>query len=181
VLTLVNFVAALIVSWVVVYTIYGLTLLAVRAVCWTVRVVSSFIMHASRGVTLLLVYPVWWMVRAIAWLGEARTQSSQSDSIVAPAVPSTVGNCDVLTPTRRPTFPDVAVSIREASEALLEYRGRVFWARSEMGETAARTRNIIAQTRALIAEVDSSAAWTTERAAAERAAQCGLARLNSAR
>jgi hypothetical protein len=176
VLTLVNFVAALIVSWVVVYTIYGLTLLAVRAVCWTVRVVSSFIMHASRGVTLLLVYPVWWMVRAIAWLGEARTQSSQSDSIVAPAVPSTVGNCDVLTPTRRPTFPDVAVSIREASEALLEYRGRVFWARSEMGETAARTRNIIAQTRALIAEVDSSAAGTTE-----RAAQCGLGRLNSAR
>jgi hypothetical protein len=117
VLTLVNFVAALIVSWGVVYAIYGLTLLAVRFVCWAVRVVSTFIVHASRGVTLLVVYPVWWMVRAVARLGEARTQSSQADSIVAPVVPNTVGNRDVLTPTRRPTFPDVAVSIREASEA----------------------------------------------------------------
>jgi hypothetical protein len=174
VLTLVNFVAALIVSWVVVYAIYGLTLLAVRSVCWTVRVVSSLIVHASRGITLLVIYPVWWMVRAGAWLREARTQSSQADSIVEPAVPSTVGNRDVLTP--RPTFPDVAVSIREASQALLEYRGRVFWARSEMRETAARTRNIVAQTRALMAEVDASGAGT-----AERAPECGLARLNSAR
>jgi hypothetical protein len=176
VLTLVNFVAALIVSWVVVYAIYGLTLLAVRSVCWTVRVVSCLIVHASREVTLLVIYPVWWMVRAVARLGEARTQSSQADSTVEPVVPSTVGNRDVLTPTQRPTFPDVAVSIREASEALLEYRGRVFWARSEMRETAARTRNIIAQTRALIAEIDASGAGT-----AERAAQCGLTRLNSAR
>jgi hypothetical protein len=133
-LTLVNFVAALIVSWVVVYAIYGLTLLAVRSVCWTARFASSFIVHASRGVTLLVGYPVWWMVRAVAWLGKARTQSSPADGILAPVVPSTVGNRGVLTPTRRrPAFPDVAVSIREAGEALLEYRGRVFWARSEMG------------------------------------------------
>jgi hypothetical protein len=154
VLTLVNFVAALIVSWVVVYAIYGLTLLAVRSVCWIARFASSFIVHASRGVTLLVGYPVWWMVRAVA----ARTQSLPADGILAPVVPSTVGNRGVLTPTRRrPAFPDVAVSIREAGEALLEYRGRVFWARSEMGETAARTRNIIAQTRALISNtrVDS--------------------------
>jgi hypothetical protein len=175
VLTLVNFVAALIVSWVVVYAIYGLTLLAVRSVCWTVRFASSLIVHASRGVTLLVGYPVWRMVRAVAWLGEARTQSSSADGVVAP-VPSTVGNRDVLTPRRRrPAFPDVAVSMREAGEALLEYRGRVFWARSEMRETAARTRNIIAQTRALIAEVDASAAGTAERAG------CGLVRPNSTR
>jgi hypothetical protein len=111
VLTLVNFVAALIVSWVVVYAIYGLALLAVRC---TVRVVSWFIVHASRGVTLLVADPVWWMVRAVGWLGAARIQSPHADSIVAPVVPGTVGNRDVL--TRRPTFPDAAVSIREASE-----------------------------------------------------------------
>jgi hypothetical protein len=162
VLTLVNFVAALIVSWVVVYAIYGLTLLVVRAVWWTVRGASWFIAHARVGVTLVIVYPVWWMVRTIAWLGEARIQSSHADTIVAPEVPSTVRSDDVVRPRRRPTFPDVAVSLREASEALLDYRWRVSWARSEMGETAARTRNIIAQTRALIAEVDAPAAGTAE-------------------
>jgi hypothetical protein len=92
VLTLINFVAALIVSWVVVYAIYGLTLLAVRFVWWTVRVVSWCVVHASLGVTLLAVHPVWWLVRAVARLGEgARMQSSHADRIVAPAVP-TVGN-----------------------------------------------------------------------------------------
>ena len=109
-LTLVDFVAALIVSWVVVYAIYGLTLLAVRC---TVRVVAWFV-RASQGVTPLVVYPVWWMVRAVGWLGAARIRSPHADSIVAPVVPSTVGNRDLL--TRRPTFPDAAVSIREASE-----------------------------------------------------------------
>lgn len=114
-LTLVNFVATLIVSWVIVYAIYGLTLLAVRSVWWTVRVVSGFTAHASAGAALVIVYPVCWMIRRVARLGEARIQSSHGDSIVAPVVPSTVGNHDVLTPTRRPTFPDVAVSIREAT------------------------------------------------------------------
>jgi hypothetical protein len=113
VLTVINFVAALIMSWVVVYAIFGLTLVAVRSVWWTVRVISWFIVHASLGVMLLVVYPVRWM--AVAWLGEA-----QPDSIVAPVVPSTGGNRDVLTPPRRPTFPDAAVSTNEASEALFE-------------------------------------------------------------
>jgi hypothetical protein len=83
VLTLINFVAALIVSWVVVYAIYGLTLLAVRSVWWTVRVVSWCIVHASLAVTPL-VHSVWWLARAVARL-------SHVDSIVAPAVP-TAGN-----------------------------------------------------------------------------------------
>jgi hypothetical protein len=92
VLTLINFVAALIVSWVVVYAIYGLTLLAVRAVWWTVRVVSWCIVHASLAVTLLVVHSVWWLARAVARLGEGTPmQSSHVDSMVAPAVP-TVGN-----------------------------------------------------------------------------------------
>jgi uncharacterized membrane protein len=92
VLTLINFVAALIVSWVVVYALYGLTLLAVRSVRWTVRVVSWCIVHASLAVTLLVVHSVWWLARAVARLGEGtHMQSSQVDSIVAPAVP-TAGN-----------------------------------------------------------------------------------------
>jgi hypothetical protein len=104
VLTLVNFVAALIVSWVVVYAVYGLTLLAVRSVWLTVRVVTA---HAGAGAALVVVHPVRWMVRRVARLGRACIQSSHADSVVAPAVPST--------PARRPTFPDVAVSIREAT------------------------------------------------------------------
>jgi hypothetical protein len=160
VLTLVNFVAALIVSWVVVYAVYGLTLLAARCVWRTVRIVSWFIVHTSAGVTLLLVCPVWRMVRA--WLGASRIKSSHADSLVAPVVPSTAGNRDGLAPPRRPAFPDVAVSIREANEALFEYRWRVFRARSEMGETATRTRKIIAQTRALIAELDAPGGATAE-------------------
>jgi hypothetical protein len=142
VLTLINFVAALIVSWVVVYAIYGLTLLAVHCVRWTVRVVSWFIVH-SLGVTLHVVHPVWWLVRAVARLGEGvRTPSSHTDSIVAPVV----NRGDVLAPTvRRPILPGIAVSVRQASEALLGH-WRVLWARSEMTETAARTRHTIAQT-----------------------------------
>lgn len=114
-LTLVNFVATLIVSWIIVYAIYGLTILAVRSVWWTVRVISGFT-HAKAGAALVVVYPVWWMVRMVARLGETRAQSSHDeDNIVAPVVPGTVGNRDVLTPTPRPTLPDVAVSIREAT------------------------------------------------------------------
>jgi hypothetical protein len=118
VLTLANFVATLIVSWVVVYAIYGLILLAVRCVWWMVRVVCGFTAHASAGAALLVVSPVWWMVSRVARLGEARIQSSHEDSIVAPVAPSTIGNRDVLTATRRPTFPHAAVSIREASRPL---------------------------------------------------------------
>ena len=46
-LTLVHFVVALIVSWVVVYAIYGLTLLAVRSVWEMVRAVARLREGAS--------------------------------------------------------------------------------------------------------------------------------------
>lgn len=168
-LTLLNFVAALIASWAVVYAVYGLTLLAVHSVWWAVRIASRSIAHASLGVTLVVVPAVCWMVRALARLGAGtRIRSAYADSTVAPAVASTVGgHGDVLAPTiRRPTFPEVALSIREASEALTKYQGRVFWARSEMRETVARTLNAIAQTRALMAEVDAAAG--AQRQAARR-------------
>lgn len=74
VLTLANFVAALIVSWVVVYAIYGLTLLAVRSVWWTIRVVTA---HAGGGAELVVVHPVRWMVRRLARLGETLIQSAR--------------------------------------------------------------------------------------------------------
>jgi hypothetical protein len=69
------------------------------------------------------------MVRALARLGAGtRVRFAHADSIVAPVVASTVGRRgDVLAAKmRRPTFPEVAVSIREASEALTKYQGRVF-------------------------------------------------------
>src|SRR5215469_240476 len=99
-LTLANFVAALIVSWVVVYAVYGLTLLVVHSVWWAARVASGLIVHASLGVRLVVVPAVWRMVRALARLG-AGTRI-HAESIVAPVVPSTVGRRgDVLTPTMR--------------------------------------------------------------------------------
>jgi hypothetical protein len=58
----------------------------------------------------------------------------------------------------RPPFPDVAISVREASEALFAYQRRVFRAQSEMRETATRTLETIAQTQALMAQVDAAAA-----------------------
>ncbi len=85
-LTLVNFLAALIASWVILYATYGLTLLAVHSVWWMVGLVSSVIVYATFGVTLLVVHSVRWMLRAIARLSRAtsrdicRARSDQSAS-----------------------------------------------------------------------------------------------------
>ena len=68
-LTVFNFVMALIVSWAILYATYGLVVLAVQSAWWMVRFVSWFIVYAAVGVTLLAVHPVWWMLRAVAWLG----------------------------------------------------------------------------------------------------------------
>ena len=131
--TVVNFLAALVVSWVIVYAAYGLTRAVVRS--------------------------VWWMVHSAMRLGEAarNIRSWRADGITA-TLHSTAGRGAKSAPaakTQQPAFPDVAISVKEASEALLAYERRVFWARSEIRKTAARTRETIAQTRALLAEVDA--------------------------
>lgn len=136
--TVVDFLAALLVSWVIVYAAYGLTLAVVRS--------------------------VWWMVHSAARLGAAarNTRSSRAGGTTAILhCAADHGAKSTLAPqTRRPSFPDVAVSIEEATEALFEYERRVFWARSEIRKTAARTRETIAQTRALLAQVDATAGGT---------------------
>jgi hypothetical protein len=109
VLTLINFVAALMVSWIIVYAAYGLTLLVVHCVCWVVR--SA--VRLGKGV------PKIWQSAAGS---PAATSCAAADH----------GAKSTLAPqTRRPSFPDAAVSIEEASEALFEYERPVFWARSE--------------------------------------------------
>jgi hypothetical protein len=153
--TLFNFLEALIISSVIVYATYGLLVVAMRSLWWVVRFLFWAIACAAFGVTLLLVHPFWWMVGVVARLGDraqtvrlSRAGSAtghEAKSVAAPHV-------------RRPLFPDVAISIRDASEALFAYQQQVFCARSEMRAAAARTLEIIAQTRALIAQVDAAAA-----------------------
>jgi hypothetical protein len=132
VLTLVDFVAALIVSWVVGYPIYGLTLLAVRS--------------------------VWRMVRAVARLGEsALIQSSPADSVVVPAVLSTVGNHgDVPTPAmQRPTSWEEFDALQLAYALWVVRSHQVSISLREMKGTVAATQKIIGQSRVLIAKADA--------------------------
>jgi hypothetical protein len=52
--TLVNFLEALIISWVIVLGAYCIALLAMRSVWWTIRFASWAILYATFGVTLLI-------------------------------------------------------------------------------------------------------------------------------
>jgi len=159
VLTALHFVIALIVSWVIIQTSYGLMVLAMRSLWWVVRFVFWITVYAAFGVTLLVGPPVWWMVRAVARLGNAahNIQSSGAGSAVASSH-GTAGlraNCAPTPLTRQPSLPDVAISIRQAREALFAYERRAFCARSEISETVARTLETIAQTKALVAQLDA--------------------------
>lgn len=60
--------------------------------------------------------------------------------------------------TRQPSLTEIKVYVRQASDALFVHERRVFCARSEMREIAARTLETIDQTRALIAHADAIAA-----------------------
>src|SRR5262249_13100858 len=131
--TLVTFLQSLILSWAIVYALYGLTRLAACCVRWTVR--------------------------SISWLADSvrNMQASRADGIAATS--SSAGSDQrkrvLAAAMRRPLFPDVAISVREASEALFAHERLMFCARSEMRETAARTREVIAQSRALMAQADA--------------------------
>jgi len=159
--TLVNFLEALMISCTVVYAIYGLAVLAMFSVWWTVRFASWAMVYAAFGVTLLVMPPIWWMIHRVARFsrGANNIQSSRAVSTAAISY-SAVGDEAKSRPAPRvrPSFPDVAISVREASEALYAYERRVFGARSEIRETVSRTLEAIAQTRALMAQVDATAA-----------------------
>lgn len=132
--TFVNFIQALILSVAIVYTTYGLLLLAARCVRWTAR--------------------------SICWLaGSARDiRASLRDGI---AMISYSAGSDrgkrAAAAIRRPLFPDVAIYVGEARQALFAYEQLMFRARSEMRETATRTNEIIVQSQALMARADAVA------------------------
>ena len=154
--TLVNFLEALIISWVIVHATYGLAVLAMRSVWWTVRFACWVILYATFGLTLLIVLSIWLMISWVARFGQGanNTQLSRAGSTAAISH-SAAGHHTKIVPAPRPSFPDVAVSVREASETLFAYERRVFGARSEIRETVTRTLEIIAQTQALMAQVDA--------------------------
>jgi hypothetical protein len=146
----------------IVFATSGLKLLAMRSLWWMFSFVFWVIAYAAFGVTLLFVYPVGWMVRSVARLadGAHHIHSSRADSAAAISRGAPAQGAKVVPAPRmwRPSFPDVAISVREASETLFAYERRAFRARADMRETARRTLETIAQTQALMAQVDAAAA-----------------------
>ena len=157
--TLVNFLEALIISWIIVYATYSLALLAMRSVWWTARFASWLIVYTTFGVTLFVVHSISWMIRWVAQFrrGANNIQLSRRGSTAA-IFHSTINHAasTMPAPGLRSSFPDVVISVGEAREALFAYERQVFGARSEIRETVARTRETIAQTQALMAQVDAA-------------------------
>jgi hypothetical protein len=120
---------------------------ATHPVWWTVRFASCAILYATFGVALLVVRPIWWMIRSLARLGQdANNIQSSCARNTAAAFHSGIGHKAKSVPAARPrpSCPDVANSVREASEALFAYKRRMFTARSEIRETVTRTLETIA-------------------------------------
>jgi len=158
--TLIDFLEALITSGVILYATFGLALLVMRSVQWTVRFASWVILYATFGLTLLVVHSISWMMSWVARFnqGANNIQSARAGNTAA-IFHSAVGQAKSMpAPRLRPSFPDVAISVREAREALFAYERRVFGARSEIRETVVRTLETIAQTQTLMAQVDVRAA-----------------------
>jgi hypothetical protein len=152
--TLVTFLEALIISWVIVLGAY----VAMRSVWWTVRFAFWAIVYATFGVTLLVVHPILWVIRSLARFShDANNVQSLCAGDTAAVSHSAVGYeaKSLPTPRPRPAFPDVASSVREAREALFAHERRMFTARSEIRETVTRTLETIAQTQALLVQVDA--------------------------
>lgn len=157
--TLVNFLEDLMLSWVIVYATYGLALLAMRSIWWTVRFASWVILYATSGFTLFVAPSISWMIRWVARFNQSANsiQSSHGGSVAAIFHSAVNHEAESMpAPRFRPSIPDVAISAREASEALFAYERRVFGARSEIRKTVARTLETIAQTQALMARVDAA-------------------------
>lgn len=131
------------------------------SVWWVICFTFWAIVYAALGIALLLVHLVRTMVRSVARLGDGAhpVQSSRVDSAGAVSQSASGQGAKVVpAPQMWRSLPDVAISVREAREALFAHERRVFRARSEMRETTARTLETIAQTQALMAQVDAAAA-----------------------
>ena len=137
-----------------------LSFLAVCPLWWVICFTFWAIVYAALGVTLLLVHLVR-TIRSVARPADgAPAQSSWVDSADAISQnASGLGAKGVSAPQKwRPSFPDVAISVREARKALFAHERRAFRVRSEMRETATRTLETIAETQALMAQADAVAA-----------------------
>ena len=134
--TLVTFLQSLILSGAIVYTTYGLLCLVAHCVRWTVRSIRRLAdgarnFHASRA----------GGIAAISCGAGSDPEKRVLAAVMQPLL-----------------FPDIENSVREAREALFAYERWMFYAQSDIRETAARTRETIAQTRVLMARVDAGAA-----------------------
>jgi hypothetical protein len=155
--TLVNFLEALIISWVIVLGAYCIALLAMRSVWWTIRFASWAIPYATFGVTLVILRSIAWVIRWVARFNQGANNIQSHGGSAAAISHSAVGHEARGMPRLRPLFPDAAAfPVKEAREALFAYERRAFIARSEIRETVTRTLETIAQTKALMARIDAA-------------------------
>jgi hypothetical protein len=107
-------------------------------------------------VSVAILYTTYALMRFVArcllWLVGSIRFSGGACNLQASGVPTAR--------TRQPSLQEIKIYVRQASDALFAYERRLFCARSEMREIAARTLETIADTRALIAQVDAVAAGT---------------------
>jgi hypothetical protein len=109
-------------------------------------IVSVAILYVTYGLMHFVARRVLWLVCSISPFGESACNAPAS------GVP--------MAKTRQPSFPEIAVYVRQARDALFDYQRRMRCARSEVREIAARTLETIAQTQALMAQADAIAAGT---------------------
>jgi hypothetical protein len=105
-------------------------------------ILSVAILYAAYGLMCFVVRCVLRLVRSMRF-GEA------ASNVEGSGVPPNM---------RQPSLIEIKVYVRQASDALFAPERRLFCARSEMREIAARTLETIDQTRALIAHADAIAA-----------------------
>jgi len=130
--TVVTVLEALVISWSVVYAVYGLMSLAA--------------------------YCVLWVVRSIRWFGEAVRKIRTSSNILATRADGIAAATAVIAAEMPPpSSRDIAINVRQAREALFAHERQAFCALSEMRETAARTYQIIAEAQALIIQAEAMA------------------------
>jgi hypothetical protein len=140
-LTVINFLRALIISGTIVYATYALMRLAAHLVLWVVRSIrrlADAIPHVQ---------------------APAKVQSIRARGVAANrhAANGRLGMGSVAAEMPQPSSLGVRINVRQAREALFTYERQAFCALSEMRETAARARETIAQARALIIEAEAIA------------------------
>jgi len=137
-LTVVTYLEALVISGSILYTTYVLTRLAAHCVLWGIHSLRRFgdavrNVRATRADDIASICP------------DPYDPSGRSDTgVFAAEMP-------------QPSSAEIAIYVRQASEALFTHGRHARGALSEMRETSARARETIAQTRALSVQADAIA------------------------